>query len=746
MRRKWVDRARGALLAVVTGWGGATAAGQAPSQRPLDVPDLAITTTGWVYALARQSDGSVIVGGDFILVNGVRRRNLARITAQGALDAQWDPAPDGVVVDALAVDAQDRVYVVGTFDHIGGAARRNIARLDGHGRGNADANWQVAGAGGITRLAVDGDVLYVGGGFDTVAGEPRNGLARIRADASLDPAWAPQPDLPDISALALVGAHLYVAGGFRAIDGTARNGLARVSLATGDVDPGWNPAPAPDGSEDPPYQGVASIVAQGGVVHVGGTFRRIAQADRDNLAALSTVDGSVMPFGAPPVGPVARLVRDGAGALYVVESDLHTIRKLDAHDGHALAFASPGVQVEALVADDERVTLGGYFDPAPGRVDISLLQLEADGAPGAASWAFDRAGYVHAVQPLRDGSVVVGGNFRRVDGQARHGIARVLGDGRLDPAFDLAVDDGASTHAFAEDAQGRLYVAGIWQQDGINGSIARLDAQGVLDPDWAPQPDGIVWDVALESGDVFLAGEFRRIGATWRPAIAKLGAGTGAPLDTDWNPQPSWSGSAGYVFDIAAAAGSIYASGQFDAIGGEPRAGIARLERSGSGTVMAWNPGVDGTVYAMLPLGDTMVLAGAFDHVGSGVRHGLARVALQGDGALLAWDPLGSTPARFTSVARADDDAIYAYGWRDVATDAVSVLRIDDGGAIDAAWRVEVGDIDHTLETIAGDGAGTLWLGGSFDRVGGRCRLSLAAVGAQAIVDRLFDDGFEACP
>ena len=746
MHRTWVDRARGALLMVAASVGGAATAGEPLSQRPLDVPDLAITTTGWVYALARQSDGSVIVGGDFIRVNGERRRNLARITAQGTLDAQWDPAPDGIIVDALAVDAQDRVYVAGTFDRIGGAARHNLARLDGHGRGTADANWQVAGAGGVTRLAVDGSVLYVGGAFDAIANEPRNGLARIRADGSLDPDWAPQPDTPDIVALALDGAHLYLAGGFHAVDGSARNGLARVSIANGVVDPGWNPAPAPDGSEDPPYQGVASLVAHQGVVHVGGTFRRIANADRANLAALSAVDGGVLPFGAPAVGPVARLVRDDAGALYVVESDLHTIHKLDEQDGSALAFASPQVQVEALVADDERVTVGGYFDAAPGRDDVSLMRLEPDGVHGNTPWTFDRTGYVHAVKPLHDGSLLVGGNFRRVEGQARHGIAHVLADGGLDATFDLAVDDGASTHAFAEDAQGRIYVAGIWQQGGVNGSVVRVDAHGAIDPDWAPQADGIVWDVVPDAGDVFLAGDFRHIGATWRPGIAKLGDGTGAPLDPDWNPQPTWSGSPGYVFDLVAAAGSIYASGQFDTIGGEARTGLARLQRSGTGTATAWNPAVDGTVNAMLPVGGAMVLAGAFGHVGSDVRNGLAKVDLQGDGALLPWDPLGSTAARFVATAPADDGAIYAFGWRDVGTDAVSVLRIDGGGVVDAAWRVHVGDVDHTLETIAGDGAGSLWLGGSFDRVGGRCRLGLAAVGAQAVVDRVFDDGFEACP
>ncbi len=751
MGNRWVARARGALLALVAAAAGNAAIAAEPSQQPLPKPDLAITTTGWIGALARQSDGSVIVGGDFIAVNGVRRRNLARIRADGTLDPQWNPAPDGVTVDALAVDSQDRVYVAGSFERIGGAARSNLARLDGHGSGAADANWQVAGALGVSLLAVDNDALYVGGGFDTIAGEPRNGLARIRASGTLDPDWDPQPDAADISALALEGDRLYVAGSFRSIDGVARNGLARLSALSGALDPAWNPAPEPDGSEDPEYQGVAAIAAHEGRVYVGGTFRRIAHADRDNLAVLSGVDGSAMAFGASDISPVYRLARDGNGAIYVLASDGHAIRRLDEISGEDRAFAAPQVQVKAMVADGDRVTLGGYFDTAPGRDDVSLMQRRPDGTPDGVTWKIDLAGYVQAVQVLHDDSVVFGGNFRRVDGLPRHGLARVFADGTLDANFDLAVDGtgsvGATVSALAEDAQGRIYIVGQWQRGGVLGRVARVDANGALDEAWSPQPDGTVANIALDGADVFLTGDFRRIGAVTRNGLAKLGNGSGAPLDPDWDPQPMWSGSAGFAYGIVATAGSVYVTGHFDVIGGVPRAGVARLERSGIGATMPWNPQVDHRIDAMQAVGDAMILAGAFSHVGSEVRNGLAKVSLYGDGAVQGWNPLGGTPARFVAIAPADNGAWYAYGWRDVADpDAVAVLRIEDAG-VDEAWRVQVGDIQYTLQTIAGNGDGRLYLGGSFDRVGDRCRLSLAAVDAHVDAgvagERVFADGFE---
>lgn len=86
-----------------------------------------------VQAMALQSDGKVLVGGEFTGFRGVNARRLARLETNGQLDAGFQTAmgasgPDSTVF-GLLVQADGRVVVSGQFSQIGGAARANLARL-----------------------------------------------------------------------------------------------------------------------------------------------------------------------------------------------------------------------------------------------------------------------------------------------------------------------------------------------------------------------------------------------------------------------------------------------------------------------------------------------------------------------------------------------------------------------------------------------------------------------------------------
>ncbi len=90
-----------------------------------------------VHALAWQSDGKVLVGGEFTGFRGVNARRLARLEANGQLDAGFQAAmgangPDGTVF-GLLVQADGRPVVSGQFTQLGGASRPNVARLQAGG-------------------------------------------------------------------------------------------------------------------------------------------------------------------------------------------------------------------------------------------------------------------------------------------------------------------------------------------------------------------------------------------------------------------------------------------------------------------------------------------------------------------------------------------------------------------------------------------------------------------------------------
>jgi M6 family metalloprotease-like protein/uncharacterized delta-60 repeat protein len=86
-----------------------------------------------VQALALQTDGKVLVGGEFTGFRGVSARRLARLEVNGQLDSGFQAAmgangPDSTVF-GLLVQADGRLVVSGQFGQIGGASRANLARL-----------------------------------------------------------------------------------------------------------------------------------------------------------------------------------------------------------------------------------------------------------------------------------------------------------------------------------------------------------------------------------------------------------------------------------------------------------------------------------------------------------------------------------------------------------------------------------------------------------------------------------------
>jgi len=105
---------------------------------------------GSVNALVVQSDGRIIVVGDFTSINGTNRNRYARLNANGSLDLTFDPGrgADGTVL-SVALLPDGKVVLGGDFTMVNGFLRRGVARVNG----DTPA------------------VQFVGAGF-TVGGEP----------------------------------------------------------------------------------------------------------------------------------------------------------------------------------------------------------------------------------------------------------------------------------------------------------------------------------------------------------------------------------------------------------------------------------------------------------------------------------------------------------------------------------------------------------------------------------------------
>lgn len=88
----------------------------------------------FVFAMALQSDGKILVGGDFAKAEWEDRTKLARFNADGTLDASFNPGngPNGRVYHLRQL-ADGRIFVGGGFGSVSGSTRPRMAILSSSG-------------------------------------------------------------------------------------------------------------------------------------------------------------------------------------------------------------------------------------------------------------------------------------------------------------------------------------------------------------------------------------------------------------------------------------------------------------------------------------------------------------------------------------------------------------------------------------------------------------------------------------
>lgn len=221
------------------------------------------------------------------------------------------------------------------------------------------------------------------------------------------------------------------------------------------------------------------------------------------------------------------------------------------------------------------------------------------------------------------------------------------------PRFESVGLEGLGINAIVADNAGGYFVGGTfaWVSGEPRLNLARVRADGTLDPDFRPDPrsssggsvegrvNALAYDPAADSpsgtGVLYVGGEFDIIGdGEPRPRLAALDAGTGAvlPLATTIDRFDPFGFN--FVLSLAARDGVLYVGGYFDLVGGVERRGVAALDGA-TGALLPWNadlrrdnpnftPGADA-----LALGDTtLYLSGAFDTVHGAPRSSMAEVSL----------------------------------------------------------------------------------------------------------------------
>jgi uncharacterized delta-60 repeat protein len=131
---------------------------------------------GEVTSLAVQGDGKIVIGGSFTTVNGVARKNLARLNADSSLDTSFDPGSGPfLIVHSVAVQGDGKVLIGGLFTTVNGISRSRVARLNADGSVDAGFDPGVTIDNRVNVLApAAGGKVYIGGSFTAIGTASRN--------------------------------------------------------------------------------------------------------------------------------------------------------------------------------------------------------------------------------------------------------------------------------------------------------------------------------------------------------------------------------------------------------------------------------------------------------------------------------------------------------------------------------------------------------------------------------------------
>ncbi|GAA4324655.1 hypothetical protein [Flaviaesturariibacter amylovorans] len=354
-----------------------------------------------VYASAVQDDGKIVIGGNFSMYNGVSRPRVARINADGSLDATFTPVTgaNGTVWDIAASGSS--FYIVGSFTTYNGAARHRVARVNSNGTVDASFTTGSTGANNIVRavgVQSDGKVI-IGGDFTDYNGTPVNRIARLNTDGTLDNSFMVGTGLTARvrSLIVQPDNKIILSGDFNSYNGTSRNRFLRLN-ADGTIDPSFTIGfGSGDYTESLALQNDGKILLGGAAKTYNGTAR--------NHIARTNANGT-LDTGFDPVGGAA--IASGTGTPWV--------RAIE-------------------VQNDGKILLGGDFTLFNGASHVRIVRLNANGSVDAGFTSGSgftiptsaTGAAVRTIRVLNSGDILVGGDFQTYNGVSRGYLALLEG-------------------------------------------------------------------------------------------------------------------------------------------------------------------------------------------------------------------------------------------------------------------------------------------------------------------------------
>lgn len=140
-----------------------------------------------VWAITIQPDGKILVGGEFATYSGSSRSRIVRLNTNGSIDTTFaSPGTINNSVYDIGVQTDNKVVAVGAFTQVSGVTNNKIARFSSSGViDNTFVTGGLNGDGYVLLCQSDGKIM-VGGAFSTVSGVSSNRIVRLLSTGARD--------------------------------------------------------------------------------------------------------------------------------------------------------------------------------------------------------------------------------------------------------------------------------------------------------------------------------------------------------------------------------------------------------------------------------------------------------------------------------------------------------------------------------------------------------------------------------
>jgi len=454
-----------------------------------------------VKGLAIQSDGKIVALGNFTSYSGSTSNRIVRINTNGTIDTTFNVGGGFVggslTVTSISAQSDGKILVQGEFTVYSGSAVNNIVRLNSNGTIDKSYNNTISPSpnspgiffqlpngnivvGGVfqsnsvkslTFLNPTGSVtdksvvatngfwfyvstlakrsngkLVVGGAFSYYSGSSQNYITQLNTDSSIDSTFnigtgfiAPVFDLKlDSNGKVVVG------GQFTAYKGSTQNNLIRLN-DNGDKDTTFNIGTG--------FNNIVNTlaIANDGKIYAGGTFTTYSGSAINRIIRINTngtidtsfnvgtgTNSEVKSISLQSDGKV--LVTQGSGTysgsnasgIFRINTDGTRDTTFNEGTGITSGFVS-----FALIQSDQKIIAGGTFTFYSGSSSNRIIRINTNGTRDTTfnvGSGFNGDGMTGVIDPV-SGKSLIGGSFTTYSGSTRNCIVRLNTDGTIDTSF-----------------------------------------------------------------------------------------------------------------------------------------------------------------------------------------------------------------------------------------------------------------------------------------------------------------------